>query len=201
MTYQPQLLDICTYGDPVLREKCTPIEAVTPQLMELAGDMIVTMLEADGIGLAAPQVNVPIQMMALGVNIYDAPLPPNASPGEQMLWNLMPCVVINPKITPITNETSVCDEGCLSIPGINGEVVRPSSVQLEGTIILEKGNQPVNKPFKFPCSNMLSTCIQHEADHLSGVMFVDRLDEADKKRVASALKKLEKRTLKKLGKK
>jgi len=161
--------------------------------------MVATMKDESGIGLAAPQVGKNIRMIAIGVHIYDdMPLPPNATPGEQMLSKLQPLVMINPKITRFSEEMSVLDEGCLSIPGLDAEVLRPAEIELEGTIILERGSQFVHKPVRFVCGNLLSTCFQHEIDHLDGILYVDRASDEDKKRLEKSLKKMAKNTKKKL---
>ena len=194
------LLEVRTYGDPVLRAKSVEIGEVTEEITVLAKDMVVTMLDEDGIGLAAPQVGRNLRMFTLGLNAYDSELPPNASPGERMLWEVMPCAIINPVIKEVSSVTSVMEEGCLSIPGINAEVVRPADVELEGTIILEKSDKSTFKKIQFQCSNLLSTCLQHEIDHLDGILFVDRASAEEKKMIKKSLKKLEKNTLKKLSK-
>lgn len=193
------ILDVRTFGDPVLREVSESVETMTPELQELALSMIETMKDESGIGLAAPQIGVNIRMIAIGVHIYDdMPLPPNASPGEHMLRPLQPLVMINPVIKGFSEELSVLDEGCLSIPGLDAEVLRPAEIEIEGTVVVERGDQLVNKNVRFVCSNLLSTCFQHEIDHLDGILYVDRASDEDKKRLSKSLKKMEKQTIKKL---
>lgn len=197
--YTPKVLDVKTFGDPVLRNVSIDVTEVTDEIKNLALDMVVTMKDESGIGLAAPQVGENIRMIAIGVHIYDdMPLPPHATPGEQMLKNLQPLVMINPKITRFSEEISVLDEGCLSIPDLDAEVLRPAEIELEGTIIVERGDQFVNKPVRFVCGNLLSTCFQHEIDHLDGILYVDRASDDDKKRLERSLKKMAKNTKKKL---
>jgi peptide deformylase len=125
-------------------------------------------------------------------------MPPGLSPGEVQLWNCQPLVMINPVITKVSQELAILEEGCLSIPGINVEVVRPSEIELEATIILERGLGRVNRKIKLHCGNLLATCFQHEVDHLDGILFVDRASDEDKKMIKKSLKKLEETTLKKL---
>ncbi len=196
-----KILDVKTFGDPVLRQVSEEVEVMTPELQELAIGMIETMKAESGIGLAAPQIGVNKRMIAIGVHIYDdAPLPPNASPGEHMLRSLQPLVMINPVIKAFSEELSVLDEGCLSIPGLDAEVLRPAEIEIEGTIVVERGDNIVNKRVRFVCANLLSTCFQHEIDHLDGILYVDRASDEDKRRLEKALKKMEKQTLKKLKK-
>lgn len=194
------MLNVKTFGNPVLRKKSIEIKVVTPELQALAEDMIHAMIEENGIGLAAPQIGINQRIIAIGVDNLDGsePMPAGLSPGELQLWNCQPLVMINPIITKFSEECAVLEEGCLSIPGINVDVIRPAEIEIEATIIFERGTGKVNRKVKLVCGNLLATCFQHEIDHLDGVLFVDRASDEDKKMIKKSLKKLEKSTLKKL---
>ena len=194
------MLNVKTFGNPVLRKKSSTVKEVTPELHELAEEMIQSMIEENGIGLAAPQIGINQRVIAIGVDNLDGtePMPPGLSPGELQLWNCQPLVMINPIITQTSEELAILEEGCLSIPGINVDVVRPAEIEIEATIIFERGPGRVNRKVKLLCGNLLATCFQHEIDHLDGILFVDRASEEDQKMIKKSLKKLEKSTLKKL---
>ena len=194
------MLNVKTFGNPVLRKKSIEVSEVTPELYTLAENMIQSMIEENGIGLAAPQIGINQRVIAIGVDNLDGsePMPPGLSPGELQLWNCQPLVMINPIITQVSEELAVLEEGCLSIPGVNVDVVRPAEVQLEATIIFERGAGRVNRKVNLLCGNLLATCFQHEIDHLDGILFVDRATDEDQKMIKKSLKKLEKSTLKKL---
>ena len=171
-------------GDPVLKENAAKIEEITPEIRDLANDMLQTVKIFDGIGLAAPQVGVSKRMV-----ILDVPMPdkntPLTSPGEMMLLPRMPMVLINPEIIARSPETIKGDEGCLSVPDIYAPVVRNATVTLK-TSTLEGENIEVE------CGGLLGRCIQHELDHLDGYLFLDRLDAEDEKAVRGEVKLLTK---------
>lgn len=138
-------------GDPVLREACRPVEAVDERVRALVTDLMETMYEAEGVGLAAPQVGVPLRVF-----VYDI-RDPEAPPG----------VLINPEI--VEREGSAKEEeGCLSIPGLAELVERSARVVVEG---LDADGAPV----RIEAEGLLARCLQHEKDHLDGVLFIDRL--------------------------
>lgn len=144
-------------GDPVLREKCRPVETVDDDLRELIEDLRETMYEADGIGLAAPQVGVPLRVF-----VYDVR-------EEEHL----PGVLVNPRI--VDSSGSVREsEGCLSIPDLTEVVERHERVVVEG--LDEDGN-----PVRLEAEGLLSRCLQHESDHLDGVLFFDRISPLKRK--------------------
>jgi peptide deformylase len=146
--------DIRLIGDPVLRQRASEITDVNGALVTLAEDMITTMYEAPGIGLAAPQVGVERRMF-----VYDI--------GEG------PQVVVNPEIRESRGEWEY-DEGCLSIPGLNFELLRPKEVHLVGYDL--EGNE-----LSIEADELLARCFQHELDHLDGVLFIERLDDDARK--------------------
>lgn len=147
-------LEIHYLGDRVLRQPAKRIAKVDDNIRQLVKDMLQTMYSADGIGLAAPQVGVNKQLIVID---YEPDKPENP-----------PLVLINPKITRSSSQTCNGDEGCLSIPGVYLEVNRPEAVEV--SFKDEQG-----KPRKIQASGLLARVIQHEMDHLNGVMFVDRV--------------------------
>jgi peptide deformylase len=154
--------DIRIFGDPVLRQRSADIHDVDDALVRLAQDMIETMYEAPGVGLAAPQVGVQRRMF-----VYDV--------GEG------PAVVLNPAIAESSGEW-VYDEGCLSIPGLSWEVVRPKQVRLTGVDL--DGND-----VDIDADELLARCFQHEVDHLDGVLVLERLEDRQRKQAMGILRK------------
>ena len=177
------ILEITQYGNPVLRKKCREVVEVTDELKQLGEDLIETMVSAQGIGLAAPQVDRDIQMAVVDVSHDPECITYLRVDGEvATLEGLMPLVFINPVLEFGSTKESAT-EGCLSIEGINAEIRRPSEVKatlqtLDGlTIVVET-------------DGLLSRAIQHEVDHLNGVLFVDRLTAAAKISIRRKLKQL-----------
>jgi len=185
----PQPLKVLTYGDSTLRRVAEDIDEVTPEVRELASRMIVTMFENEtrGIGLAAPQVGHSIRLITLATHEPSEPLSLDASPGERLLCPQMPLALVNPRIVSSSETCETASEGCLSVPEIYGEVTRPRSVLLS-TAFLSGARIEVE------CGGLLGRCIQHELDHLNGVLFVDRVSEEEARQLKSGLRSLEKRT-------
>jgi peptide deformylase len=165
------ILRIYTFGEAVLRQVAKPVAQITPELKQLAEDMLETMYDAPGVGLAAPQVGHSIRLMVVDC----------AEEGSEK----QPLVFFNPEIIPET-EPVCMEEGCLSVPGIYAEVTRPEVITVQA--------QDINgDAFKLTgVSGLLSRCIQHEVDHLNGVLFVDKLRPADRAMFANKLKKMAK---------
>ena len=179
-----KVLDICVYGHEVLRQKAKPVTAITPEIRELAADMINTMYKANGIGLAAPQVGKSLRLVALHVPI-DREQRGLLSPGEMALLSKMPMVLINPEIIVSSEQTDVAEEGCLSVPNIYGEVRRSVLVTLRSQVL-------DSDPVMFECGGLLGRCIQHELDHLDGSLFVDRASKAVRDSMVKPLTRLTK---------
>ena len=181
------ILDILQYGDPILRAKGERIERIDERIRELARNMIETMHEAHGVGLAAQQVGQPLQLTVLDVSaVEDRPSTLNLSGKDVDPKSGMPIVLINPVIE-LRGETEVGVEGCLSFPEITGDIERAQSVlvraqTLEGEI------------FRIGASGLLARAIQHEHDHLQGILFIDRMNSAAKVALSSRLKRLQKET-------
>lgn len=147
------------YGDPVLRQKAEPIAEITDEIVKLANDMIETMNEANGIGLAAPQVG---HLLRLFVSIVDF------EDEEGELHITEPTIYINPTLSAHSETSCERNEGCLSIPGLQAAVVRPLSVTIEATDL--EGNRFTKEYTGYP-----ARCMMHENDHLNGVLFIDRI--------------------------
>lgn len=168
------LLKILTYGNKVLREKSKPIEKITPELVELAKDMLETMYDAPGCGLAAPQIGKNIRLVVIDTSIPDEEEP-------------NPFIMFNPEWEPEADSESVVhEEGCLSLPGIWGDVTRSSKIKVRYTDI--NGNPQELSG----CEGLFARCVQHETDHLEGQLFVDKVSAADRAMNASKLKKIAK---------
>jgi len=146
--------EIRRIGDPVLRQPAGEVSDIDGKLARLAGDMLTTMYEAPGLGLAAPQVGVQKRIF-----VYDI--------GEG------PQVVVNPEVRETRGEWAY-DEGCLSIPGLAFELIRPKELHLVGYDL--DGNE-----LSIEADELLARCFQHELDHLDGVLFIERLDSEDRK--------------------
>lgn len=179
------LLRITRYGEPVLRQIADPVEAFDSGLRQLAKDMHETMLEAEGIGLAAPQVNLPLRLFIVDLQVREREIDFTWDlDGKQPPLDLIfPLVAVNPVVTKDATPGSPYTEGCLSIPGISGDVVRPEGVRMEYQDV--DGN-----PHVLTANGLLARCIQHEADHLDGVLIIDHFSPQDRKGAESKLKRL-----------
>jgi len=167
------VLEIVKYGHPALRQKGARIEDITPEIKQLVADMLETMHANKGVGLAAQQIGKALQLTVVDVReAKDRPswLELNGQPAN--VDDFMPLVLINPEIKPF-GDSIPGGEGCLSFPEIFGEITRLGSVDVKA--INEKG-----QPIEFRCGGLLSRAIQHEVDHLNGILFIDRMDKATK---------------------
>lgn len=154
--------EIITVGDPRLREHSRPVEEITPALRQLIDDMVETMHEADGIGLAAPQIAELTRVIVIEL------------PEDEDVWGSGRLyAVINPEIVKEGRQTEVGVEGCLSIPGYVGEVER-------ATEVVVRGISPDGERFRLRPRGFLARVFQHEIDHLDGVLYIDRLTEPDR---------------------
>jgi peptide deformylase len=181
------ILPILQYGDPVLRAKGKPIEAIDDRIRELAENMIETMRAAHGVGLAAQQIGEPLQLTVLDVSaVEDRPSTLKLDGREIDPKTAMPLVLINPEIE-LRGETEVGIEGCLSFPEITGDIERGQSVIVRAQT-LEGDTLHVE------ASGFLARAIQHEGDHLNGILFIDRMRSAAKAALSSRLKRLQKET-------
>lgn len=155
--------------DPVLRQVSKPVERVDGDLRKLAGDMLDTMYDAPGIGLAAIQVGEPLRMLVVDLAKEDETPAPH--------------VFINPEILESSDQRSVYEEGCLSIPDYYAEVERPAAVRVK---YLDRDG----KLQEIEAEGLMATCLQHEIDHLNGVLFIDHISKLKRDMVVKKFKKL-----------
>ena len=147
-------LEIYKLGDDVLRQNSKRISKVDNSIRKLAREMLQSMYAAKGIGLAAPQIGINKELLVIDINFEDAAAEP--------------LILINPEITDYGTTLNSYEEGCLSIPGIYLNVIRPSTIKL-------RFRDEMGRPRKMKADGLLARCIQHEMDHLNGVLFVDRV--------------------------
>jgi len=183
-------MPVRTLGDPVLHIKAKAVEKIDDEIRRFGEVLIETMYAKDGIGLAATQVGVNLRMVALHVD------PPTdkagnmilpLSPGEMELCRKMPIVLINPEIISFSLATEIREEGCLSVPKLYAPVERPVSVVLKAQLL---GGPAV----RLDCGGLLARAIQHELDHLDGVVYVQRVKSPDFEAVLPALEKIIKKS-------
>ena len=148
-------LDIRTFGDPVLKTRAAPVETFDGSLARLTEEMLATMRENDGVGLAANQVGRLKRVLVASVEDEDY-------------------VIVNPVLSDMSETTERGQEGCLSIPGINVEVDRPTAVTVTG-------QNASGEPLRIEAQDMLARVLQHEVDHLDGVLILDRTDRQSRK--------------------
>jgi peptide deformylase len=158
------VLKVRRYGDPVLRRRASPVEAVTPEIRRLADDMVDTMYDEVGIGLAAPQVGASLRLMVVG---------DEEGRGAQVL--------VNPAITDQGGKVTA-EEGCLSLPGVFAQVTRSEWVTLEA-------HDLEGRPQVITARGLRARVFQHELDHLDGVLFIDRLEPVVRDRIKRRIKK------------
>ena len=170
------ILPITVCGDKILRKKVAKVKEVDNQVIKLITDMFETMHNAKGIGLAANQVGVNKQIFVVDISVMEG------------YENTKPIAFINPKIIERSEETSVYEEGCLSIPDQHEEVTRPKK------IIIEYQDTDL-KTHTLEADELLARVIQHEYDHLQGVLFTDLVDDETKKKLKKALNKIKKRKI------
>jgi peptide deformylase len=181
------ILPIVRYGDPVLRAKGRRIETVDDRIRELAANMIETMHEANGVGLAAQQVGEALQLTVIDVaGAEDQVSTMTVNGAEADPKSSMPLILLNPELT-LGGETAVALEGCLSFPEITGDIRRSVSVMLRAESL-------EGEPLEIEASGLLARALQHEVDHLNGVLFVDRMSAATKVALRSRLKRMQKET-------
>jgi len=182
------------FGDPVLRQSGRKIEKFDDQLATLSQEMIEVMRESDGIGLAAQQVGIAEQFC-----VMDVPEHPEypilcVLDGKALSPSLlMPMSLANPVVSPLPSDEYYYEEGCLSFPGINADVARPEKISVSY-------QDMDGVAHTLECDGLLARCIQHEVDHLNGVLFIDRMEKetyAEIKKEVQSLKKETKLTLQK----
>lgn len=179
------ILPIYVVPQPVLKKKAEAIGAITPEIRQLAQDMIETMYAARGIGLAAPQVGHSVRLIVMDVDQRGAELPEGEEPEDDEDTPPTPGtprVFINPEITWSSEELNVYEEGCLSIPGQYAPVERPKQVKVRYQDL--DGTQ-----HEIEADGLLATCLQHEIDHIDGILFTDHLSSLKRDMLLRKLKK------------
>lgn len=182
--------EVVTYGHPVLRQKGKPIQEITPEIRTLASDMLETMYEYEGVGLAAQQINEPLLITVIDVAEASRKSKMWFSGIEVPVAEYMPMVLINPRIK-LSGEIKIDIEGCLSFPGIGGNVMRHQFSEVEATLLN-------GKAISFKCSGLLACAIQHEIDHLNGILFIDKMIQKDKLKIKTQIRDLRRETIKSL---
>ena len=181
------ILSILQYGDPILRTKGKQIEKIDDHIRELAANMIETMHAANGIGLAAQQVGEALQLTVLDVSqIEDRPSTLKLNGKDVDPTASMPLVLINPEIE-LGGENEIGTEGCLSFPEISGQIERAE-------LTMARAQNLEGDKIEIEASGLLARVIQHEVDHLNGILFIDRMNSAAKAALSSRLKHLQKQT-------
>jgi peptide deformylase len=173
------ILPIIETPDPLLRRKSSPVEKVTPELQALIDDMFETMYDAPGIGLAAIQVGVPKRVLVIDLQ------EPEEEEGEPVR---RPMVFINPEVVDASDTLQVYNEGCLSVPEMYAEVERPDRIRARW---LDRDGKPHDEEL----DGLLAICLQHEMDHLEGVLFIDHLSRLKRDMILKKLAKARKERL------
>jgi peptide deformylase len=182
------ILSIFQYGDPILRTKGKQIEKIGNHIRELVANMIETMHAAHGVGLAAQQVGKALQLTVLDVSeVEDRASTMKLNGKEVDPKASMPLVLINPEIEVAGGATEIGTEGCLSFPEITGEIERAKSIIVHAQTLEDD-------KIDIEASGLLGRAIQHEVDHLNGILFIDRMNSAAKAALSSRLKRLQKET-------
>jgi peptide deformylase len=163
------ILTVLRFPDPRLKTKASPVAEITDATSIIIDDMLATMYDEKGVGLAATQVNIHQRIVVMDVSEN----------------NDQPIVLINPEIIATSNETAINEEGCLSVPGVYAKVDRHETCTVKA---LDRNG----KEFTLDAEELLSICIQHEIDHLNGVLFVDYLSPLKRQRIKTKLEKEEK---------
>ena len=187
-------LEVVKYGHPALRQKGARIESINAEIRKLVADMLETMKENNGVGLAAQQIGRALQLTV--IDVREAKNRPSWIEVDGLpadINDFMPLVLINPELKPV-GKMEVGGEGCLSFPEIFAEISRPESVDVKA--LNEKG-----KPVQFRCGGLLARAVQHETDHLNGILFIDRMEKKTKEELRPELEVLQAETKADLQKK
>lgn len=181
-------LKIAHYNEPILHQKGEKVAAFDADLVRLTGEMIDAMHTAGGIGLAAQQIGLARQLCVVDLRESDEDFTWEIDGARPPLDLFMPLALVNPQVKAVAKTPStIFEEGCLSFPKIRGDVVRPDAIVV--TFHDERG-----VPHVLKCDGLLARCIQHEVDHLNGVLFIDRMDKNTRAGVDEAVRALAKAT-------
>jgi peptide deformylase len=181
-------LPIVRYGDPVLRAKGKRIAKIDERVRELAASMLETMREANGVGLAAQQVGEALLITVIDISgVEDRPSTMKLNGAEVEPKSSMPLVLLNLELS-LGDETALGSEGCLSFPEISADILRATSVVARAQTLKGEG-------LEIEATGLLARALQHEVDHLNGILFIDRMSAATKVALASRLKRMQKENL------
>jgi peptide deformylase len=181
-------LKIVQYNDPVLRRKGEKITTFDDSLRELAREMQATMHESGGIGLAAQQIGRAIQVCVLDLRAAEIDFTWELDGAKPPLDLFMPMTMVNPDLSVVDGtDDYILEEGCLSFPKIRGDVARPDA-------IVTKYRDENGVPHLLRCDGLFARCIQHEADHLNGILFIDRMEKNVRAKIDADIKALAKAT-------
>jgi peptide deformylase len=181
------LLPIVHYNAPILHKTGAKLTVFDAALARLADDMVETMHAARGIGLAAQQIGRALQLCVIDLREAESDYTwrlDGRSPPKELI---MPLVLVNPRVTPVPEPTATADEGCLSFPDIRGDVERPAQI----TVVYQ---DPQGHGHTLAATGLLARCVQHEVDHVNGILFIDRMDKPTLARLEPALRALRKQT-------
>jgi peptide deformylase len=190
MNVEGKVRKITLFGEPVLRQRGQPVGELTDDTRLLVADMLATMRDAQGIGLAAQQIGVALQLAVVDLSVVNDPERPSTLEIDgvtQPLNEFMPLVLIDAKVEPLGTEQATATEGCLSFPEITGDIKRPERVRVT--------TRNLNgQTLTFEATGLLSRAIQHEHDHLQGVLFIDRMSSVTRASLQGKLKRLKRET-------
>ncbi len=181
------MLSILQYGDPILRAKGERVDKIDNRIRELAANMLETMHAANGVGLAAQQIGEALQLTVIDISkAEERPSGMKRGGADVDLATAMPLVLINPEIK-LGSATETGSEGCLSFPDVTGEIARAISISV-------RAQNLEGETIEFEASGLLARAIQHEVDHLNGILFIDRMNSATKVSLSGRLKRMQKDT-------
>ena len=182
------IMRVTEYGEEILRAKGRKIDVFDQNLRNLANDMLETMYEAEGIGLAAQQVDLPLMLCVIDVSDLEPELLHYQLDGKRPPVDLfMPLALVNPEVRVLADQTARAEEGCLSFPGIRGEVTRPDVIQVSYQDLDGAAHQLI-------AEGWLARVVQHEVDHLNGVLFIDAMEPRQLRLLDPKLKRLKRAT-------
>jgi peptide deformylase len=176
-------LAIVHYNDPILRRKGVPVTVFDLALVKLAADMTATMHAARGIGLAAQQIGLALQLCVLDLRTTDRDFGWDIDGAAPPLELIMPMILVNPKLELLPSPKTTYEEGCLSFPEIRADVERPDRIRVSY-------QDAQGTPHVLLCDGLFGRCIQHEVDHLNGTLFIDRMDKSTRRSIDRAVAQL-----------
>lgn len=182
------LLRVTKYGEPILRQKGEPVTVFDDSLKQLFNDMVETMHAEEGVGIAAQQVDRALMFCVVDVSLLpDEEIDYQLDGLRQPIELVMPLGLVNPVIKPLPGRKIVAEEGCLSFPGIRGDVPREERVQVTFQDL-------DGKPHSLVCGGWFARVVQHEVDHLNGQLFIDHMDKRKLRLIEGRLRKLKRET-------